>query len=164
MASLATIATVASIGATVVGTGFQIYSSIKAGNDQREALYERAAQEEALGRAEFAAAQRESLERRLEGELILSKQQAAAAASGGGAGADAPTIVRLMTQTADRADYGAKVAQFGGEDRRNTYYRSAVASRRTGDAARTGGYLDAAGSLAGGIGRVAARFPASRFA
>lgn len=164
MASLATIASVVGIGATVVGTGLQVYSSIKAGNDARDLAYEQAAQQEAMGRAEFAAAQRESLERRLEGELILSKQQAAAAASGGGAGADAPTIVRLMTQTADRADYGARVAMFGGEDRRNLMYRSAAASRRTGDANLTGGYLDAAGSLAGGIGRVAARFPTSRFA
>lgn len=168
MASLATIGTIASIGAAVVGTGAALYGAHQsaeaaksAGSAAREAQYYIASQEEALGREEFAAAQREARERALESELIMSRQLAVAAASGGGAGDDAPTIVKLMTRTAERGDYATRSVLYQGESARDRYYASARGRRKSGDASflgsldsAFGAYIGGLGSLAGGVGRI----------
>lgn len=137
-------------GAAVTASG-QIYQ----GQQEKEAAYVMAAGDEARGREEFAASQREAEERRLEGELIMSRQQAAAAASGGGAGSDAPTIVRLMTETGKRAQFGADTVRYGGESRRDAYFRNAGARRKSGDASFIGGILSGVGTLARGAGSAA---------
>ena len=168
MASLATIASVAAIGAAVVGTGVSLYGASvsadnarKAGESERAAQYMLAQQEESLGTEAFASAQRESKERQLEGELIMSRQQAVAAASGGGASSDAPTIVRLMTETAKRSQYGQDSVIYTGEATRSRYNTSAAARRMSGENSFLGGiqgangaWLSGAGSLAAGVGRV----------
>lgn len=148
MASLATIASVATIGAAVIGAGASIYS----GFQTSEAARATAAREEARGRQEFAAAQADALERKFQGQLLASRQQAVAAASGGGAGADAPTIVKLMADTGERTDYAVRSAIYAGESARDNYYASAAARRRSGDNTFIGGFLEGLGSLAGGIG------------
>lgn len=126
---------IALAGVVAAGAGIaQAGATIYAGNETRKASYEAAKRDETAGQAEFASAQREAQERRLEGELVMSRQQAAAAASGGGAGADAPTIVRLMTETAKRSRYGQESTMFGGRSRRQTYFDSATSRRQTGDA------------------------------
>ena len=89
---------IAGIAAAGVGAAATIYG----GMETKRAADEAAKRDVTAGQAEFAAAQREAGERKLEGQLIMSRQQAAAAASGAGAGADAPTIVRLMTETSKR--------------------------------------------------------------
>lgn len=151
MAALATIAPILTLGAAVVGAGVSIYAATK----KNEGAQVEAAQMESVGRDEFAAAQRDALEARLQGKLVQSRQQAAAAASGGGAGWDAPTIVKLMTETGERTDYAARAAIYGGVQRRESLYRSAEATRRSGQASLLGGYLSAAGTLMGGVGRYA---------
>jgi hypothetical protein len=152
MATLATIATVATGVAAVVGAGASVYGGFLA----RQEAEERAHEYEKMGKQEFAAAQADAVERRLQGQLILSRQQAAAAASGGGAGADAPTIVRLMSETAKRIDYGAQSDMYGGYSRRSTYFTSAANSRRSGANALIGGILDGVGNLLGGAGATVA--------
>lgn len=154
MGSLATIASVAAIGATVIGTGIQVAGSIYSANQDKAAAYQQALNEEGAGRAEFAAAQRDALERKLEGELTMSRQQALAAASGGGAGSDAPTIVKIMADTASRSKYGQDSALYQGEERRSVLYKSADNRRKSGDNSFLGGLFTAAGQLAGGIGSV----------
>lgn len=148
MASLATIATVATAAAAVVGAGasiYQGYASYQAAQTQAHEL-------EKAGTLSFANAQRDALEKRLQGRLILSQQQAAAAASGGGAGTDAPTVVRLMTETAQRAEYGAQSSLFQGYAERATANTSAENVRKTGFASFIGGLMRGVGSLAGGLG------------
>jgi len=135
---------IAAAGATAAAT-------IYAGNETRKASYEAAKRDETTGMAEFAAAQREAGERRLEGELILSRQQAAAAASGAGAGNDAPTIVRLMTETSKRAQYGVESTMYGGRARRQGYFDNAQARRQTGDASFLGSILTGVGQFAEGF-------------
>lgn len=152
MASLATLATVATGVAAVVGAGASVYNGFLA----KQEAEERAHEYEKLGTAEFAASQGDAFERRLQAQLVLSRQQAAAAASGGGAGADAPTIVRLMTETAQRGEYGAQSAMWGGQQRRNTYFTSAANTRKSGANALVGGLLDGIGMLIGGTGDVVA--------
>ena len=151
MASLATIATVATGVAAVVGAGASVYGGFLANQEAQE----RAHEYEKLGKQELAAAQQDAIERRLQGQLLLSRQQAAAAASGGGAGADAPTIVRLMSETAKRIDFGAASDMYGGYQRRSTYFSSAAASRRSGANALLGGILDGVGTLIAGAGQTA---------
>lgn len=148
MAELATIASIAAIGSAVIGAGAAIY----AGNASRDAAFATALREEAKGREEFAASQREAEERKLQGRLIQSRQQAIAAASGGGAGADAPTIVKLMTETARRTDYGVRSTLYAGESARQAYYDSAAARRRGGDRTFLGSIFTGLGGLAGGFG------------
>lgn len=166
MAALPAIAAVASIGSIIVGTGLSLASANReaeatrqAGELEQQNQYFLAQQEEATAREDFAASQREALERRFEGELVLSRQQAAAAASG--AGADDPTIVRLMTDTAARAEYGRSSVMYGAESRRATLFRSAAARRKSGDNSFLGGiegangaWLRGMGSLAGGVGKL----------
>lgn len=152
MASLTTLATVATIGSAVIGTGAAIY-----GGYQSQQAAETAARQEILaGKNEFAAAQRNAEERRLEGALISSKQQAMAAASGAGAGSDAPTIMKIMSETAARAQYGVDSEIYVGEQRRDDYFNSARARRETGRYNFMGGILSGVGKGLGGIGDWAA--------
>lgn len=137
--------------AAVVGGLASAGATIYAGNEQRKAANAAAKRDERAGQAEFAASQREAEERKLEGEVILSRQQAAAAASGGGAGSDAPTIVRLMTETAKRARYGVESTLFGGQQRRQTYIETAQARRETGNANFLGSILTGFGQAAKGF-------------
>ncbi len=151
MADPITLGTVAVVGA-IAAAGISAAGSIYAGQKSRESSQILALQEEAQGREEFAAAQREASERSLEAKLIQSRQQAIAAASGGGGGADAPTIVNIMGKTAQRGAYGVETAIFGGESRRRAAYISADARRRTGENNFVGSLFTAGGTLAGGIG------------
>lgn len=151
MASLPTIALVATAVAGVVGAGASVYGGFLA----KQEAEDRAHEYEKMGKQELAAAQADAIERRLQGQLLLSRQQAAAAASGGGSGADAPTIVRLMSETAKRIDFGAQSDMYGGYSRRSTYFSSASASRRSGNNALLGGILDGVGALLGSAGDTA---------
>jgi len=162
MANLALISTVVGIGAQVVGTAMSMSASIDAGRREQESQYAQAHLEEGRGRAEFAQSQREAQNRRLEGELVMSRQQAAAAASGGGAGSDAPTIVRLMTETGARAKLGAETARHAGETTREAYFQSAKARRKTGNSSFLGGVQTAAGTFASGIGKIGGQVYSNR--
>lgn len=149
MAFLAAAAPIIMAGAAVLGAGAAIYGAIKAD----ESAQATAKQQVTIGKERFAAAQREALEARLSGKLALSQQLAAAAASGAGAGLDAPSIVKLMTDTGERSIYAAEVAMHRGYSERDYYYDAANASRNEGRASLIGGVLRAAGTLAGGLGQ-----------
>lgn len=138
-------------GAALVGGLASAGAAIYAGSETNKAAQEAAKRSVTAGQAEFAASQREAEERKLEGALVMSRQQAAAAASGAGAGGDDPTIVRLMTETSKRATYGAESTLYGGRQRRQTYLDTADAQRASGNAS----FL---GSIFTGIGRVAEAF------
>lgn len=110
-----------------------------------------AEQQEMQGKEEFAASQREAEEKRKESNYVQSRQQALAAASGGGA-AD-PTIVRLMTQTAQQGEMNAQTARYVGENRQRGLMDAAKASRMSGNASLFGSFFGAAGDLASGWAR-----------
>lgn len=149
MASLATVAAVATIGSAVIGTGASIYG----GMQQQKANEIAARQERLAGKNELAAAQREAEDRRREGRLIMSAQMAEAAASGAGAGEDAPTIMKILTDTGERVEYGAEATMYQGYSRRDDYFRSADAREASGRASFFGSVLSGLGSGIGGIGR-----------
>lgn len=135
----------------IAAAGASAAATVYSGWETKRAADDAAKRDERAGQAEFAASQREAQERRLEGELILSRQQAAAAASGAGASDDAPTIVRLMTETAKRVQYGVETTMYGGRARRQGYYDTAEARRQTGNASFLGSILTGVGQFAEGF-------------
>lgn len=110
-----------------------------------------AKQMEAKGKEEFAASQREAQEKRREAALVQSRQQAVAAASGAGAGMDAPTIVKLMTDTAGQGEFNAQTVRYGGENRRNALFAAASNRRASGRASLLGSVFSSFGTLAKGM-------------
>lgn len=159
MAQLAGIATVVSALLSIGGTAISAWGAVEEGRASQEALNLSADQDEAAGREVFAASQREANERRLEGELIMSKQLAIAAASGGGAREDAPTIMRILTKTGERAKYGSDTALYNGLESKRTYYQDAEAKRKSGGANYFGSLLRAGGTVASGAGDLLRRIP-----
>lgn len=138
----------------LAGTGISAAGTYAAGQAAANEAKAEANQMELKADEERAAAQRDALQRRREGRLVQSRQQAVAAASGGGAGMDAPTIVKLMTDTAGQADYNARVSMYGGESRSRGLLDSARARRRSGKASLLGSTIGAFGQAGTGFGKV----------
>lgn len=137
-----------------VGTALGAAGTIGAGvAAKNEADYE-AKQMEIKGAEERAAAQREAQLKRREGQLVQSRQQALAAASGAGAGFDAPTIVKMMTDTAGEAEYNAQTVNYGGLSRATGLMDSARGRRAAGKASFMGSIIGGFGQAVGGFGRL----------
>lgn len=100
---------------------------------------------------ERAAAQREAAQDRKEAELANSRAQALAAASGGGVGADAPTIVKIMSDTAGQGELNAGMRIYGGENRARGLMDSAKGRRMSGRASLLGSFAGGFGQAAKGI-------------
>lgn len=157
MAALAGLGTALTIGAAVVGAGAAVYSAyqtVEQGKAQKAEYDRQANVDELMGKNEYAAAQREAEQKRLEGELVMSRQRAIAAASGGGGAASDPTIVQIMGETANRSQANSDAVLYAGEGARDSYNSSASARRASGANNFLGSVLTAAGTLAGGIGKV----------
>lgn len=129
---------------SLVGAAGQVVGGINANNAARA----EAAQLEMQGKEEFAAGQREAIAKRREGQLINSRVQALAAASG--AGADSPTIVKLMSGTAAEAELNAGTAMYGAKARRRGAFDKATAARASGQASLLGSMFSATGTAMGG--------------
>lgn len=128
------------IGGLVSAAG-TIASGIAANNQAKsEALAM-----EAQGREEFAASQREAEQKKREGRIAMSRQQAVAAASGGGA--DDASIIKLMTRTAGESDFNARTVMYGGEQRKRGLFDSARNRRTSGQASLLGSVFAGAGQM-----------------
>lgn len=160
MAFIGGLAPILSIAGTLVsalGTIAAGSAAADAGARQQQAMEFRAKQEEQQAQESRAVAQRQALEKRREGTLLLSKLQARAAASGGGA-AD-PTILGIASDISGRSEYDALFDMYKGENRARGLEDSAVASRMSGAAAlaegnarRSASLFSAAGTIIGGAG------------
>ncbi|WP_159585915.1 hypothetical protein [Chelativorans xinjiangense] len=138
---------------SAIGTGVGAVGTVAAGSAANQSAKFEAQQLEQKAAEERAAAQREAQQKRREGQLIQSRQQALAAASGAGAGTDAPTIVKLMTDTAGAADFNARTVGFGGESRARGLLDSAKGRRASGRASLLGSTIGGFGQAARGFGR-----------
>ncbi|WP_442577905.1 hypothetical protein ACSBOB_20375 [Mesorhizobium sp. ASY16-5R] len=137
-----------------LGTAASVAGTIGAGQAAKnEANYE-AKQLEIKGAEERAAAQRDAMQKRTEGKLVMSRQQALAAASGAGAGSDAPTIVRMMTDTAGEAEYNAQTVNYGGLSRATGLFDAARGRRASGKASFMGSVIGSFGQAATGLGKL----------
>jgi len=133
------------IGALVSGVG-----TIASGVAANRAAQQDALNMEAQGKEEIAASQRDALTKRREAALVNSRAQAIAAASGGGAGEDAPTIVKLMSQTAGEGEYNAQSMLFGGKSRQQGMIQGAKSRRAEGKASLLGSVFGGFGTMAKG--------------
>jgi len=134
------------VGAVVSGV-----AAIGQGVAANNAAKFEAQQMEMRAKEETAAAQREADAKRREGALLNSRQQAIAAASGGGAGTDAPTIVKLMADTAGQAEYNAQSSMYGGLSRAAGLRDQAKARRAEGKASLLGSVFAGFGKTASGL-------------
>lgn len=158
MATLATIGTALTVGSAVVGAGAAVYgaySTVKAGEAAQKEYERQAFMDELHGKDAYAASVREADLRRMEGKLIMSRQQAIAAASGAGSGADDPTILKIMSETGANADYGVRSVMYQGEQQRSDFNAQAETRRISGRNNYFGSLLSAAGTLASGVGKLA---------
>lgn len=137
----------------LVGTGLSAAGTIAAGKAERDNQNFIAKQEEAKAKEEFAASQREAEQAKREARFAQSRQQALAASSGGGSGSDAPTIVKLMSDTAAQGELNAASSLYGGQQRAIGLRDSAKARRRSGKASFLGSVLGGFGQAAGGAYR-----------
>lgn len=133
------------LAATVIGGAVSAAGTLAAGKSAKEAQYFKAAQEDQAAQESRAASQRQALEKRRMTGLALSKVQAGAAASG--AGAADPGIIKIASDIAGRGEYQALTDMYTGENRARGLEDMAMGDRMTGDAARTGSYYKAAGTL-----------------
>jgi hypothetical protein len=125
----------------LAGTGLQMMRKIQEGRYEQAAMNRQAENEQAQGKEELAASQREAQEKRREAQLANSRQIAIAA--GSGAGVTNPTVVDIFEDTAERGEYLAQTELYGGKSRKAGYEDKAAASRFKGKAARTGSIFDA---------------------
>jgi hypothetical protein len=139
-------------GLELVAAAIGAAGSIASGIAQKNAADYQAEQQEAQGKEEFAASQRDADAKRREARIVQSRQQAVAAASGAGAGD--PTIIRLMTQTAGQGEYNAQTALYTGEQRKRGLFDAAKATRLSGRASLLGSFIEGAGTLTKGISGV----------
>lgn len=136
------------MGLSAAGTIVNTVGAIVQGQAQKDAADFQAAQAEQQAQESRAASQRQSMESRRKGMEALSTLQARAAASGGGA--DDPTVQKLGENIAGRSEYQALTDEYTGENRARGYQDRATAARMSGDAAVTGSYFKAAGTLLDG--------------
>lgn len=137
---------IAGSAASAVGT----YAAGKAEKQNQDFM---AAQEDMRAKEETAAAQRDAIAKRREGAIVNSRAQALAAASGAGAGMDAPSIVKIMADTAGEAEYNAGTVMYGGKSRAAGLRDSARGRRAAGKASLLGGTLGGFGQAASGAAR-----------
>jgi hypothetical protein len=134
-----------------LGTGLSTVGTIAGGVAEKNSADFEAQQMDMKAKEEVAASQRDALAKRKEGAVINSRAQALAAASGGGAGTDAPTIVKLMSDTAGEADYNAQTSMYGGYSRAAGLRDSAKGRRASGKASLLGSVFAGFGQAAKGV-------------
>lgn len=142
------IETIAAI-ATVAGSAVSAVGTIAAGNAAKEQADYEAAQLDIKAKEEQAAAQQEAQQLREKKERALSSLTARAAASG--FSATDPTALALSDEIERYGTLQEQMAQYGGKSRRAGYEAQATGTRITGQAAKKGSRLSAAGTILGGI-------------
>lgn len=152
MASLATVATIASL----VGGGITAAGTIAAGRQASANANFEAAQLDEQAKEETAASQREALQAKRKTNFLLSRQQAVASASG--FGALDPTVLQLAGDVAQEGAYQEGIIRYGGEQRARGLRGQADATRATGDAQKRGSFFSAAGSLASSFGSLFSKY------
>lgn len=134
----------------LIGTGIQAgagiakgYAAQQAGRYNQDVLNQQAT-------GEIAGAQRAAMERRVETDRVISRQETVAAASGAGSG---PSLLDIIGDTAQAGEYRAQAEQFAGESRaRNLRDRGRIA-RWEGDNSFRGSILEGIGTVAMGSAR-----------
>ncbi|WP_375460023.1 hypothetical protein [uncultured Enterovirga sp.] len=152
----------------LVSGGLSLMGSSDAAEGQRDqaestarAQEMQAAAQERRANEERAASQREAIARDRKTELTLSRTQAVAASSG--AGADDPTVLDLVGDTAAEGEYGELTALYEGHARATTLDDQATISRFTADRTRRAGPIAARATMLSGLSSFASSVGRARF-
>lgn len=143
-----TISSILGIGGSIVSA----IGTIAAGQAQAQAANYQAAQLDLKAKEERASAQREGFEIGRQKGLVQSRIQALSAASGAdaGGGAFGSTIDALANDVEAGGTYRELMANYGGEERAKGLRAQATGARLSGQAAATGSFFSAAGTILGG--------------
>ena len=136
---------------TLLGLGGNLLSgagSIAGGMNAAQMAKAQARILERQAEEEKAAARREAMRKREEGERIGSRQLALAAASGGGV--NDPTVLNIMGDTAAETEIHAEEIEYGGSVRAADLLNQASAVRAGGQQMKTAGIIKGIGSIASG--------------
>ncbi|MGQ4813030.1 hypothetical protein GOZ96_04715 [Agrobacterium vitis] len=134
------------IGGLIGGAG-----SIAQGAAANQQAKQQALNMEAQGKQELASSQQQAFQQKEQGNLMLSKQQALSAASGGGA--DDPTILKIMGDTAQQSAVNVRNTTVSGQQAMANANSSASNMRKQGQASFLGSVFNAAGSMAKTTGK-----------
>lgn len=150
----------AGIGVIVglVGAAVSAVGTIAQGQAQANALNFEAKQYKIKAQESVAASQRDAIERTREKEMLQSRLQAGAAASGAGAGALDPTVVQLASDIEGQGTYGAEMELYKGKELARGYRMQAEADQMSAQAAKTGSYFGAFGTIVGGLSSFASKY------
>ncbi len=135
------------------GTAVSAVGTVASGVAAKNDANFQAQQLDAKSKEEMASSQREAAQSKQQADLANSRAQALAASSGGGAGTDAPTIVKLMSDTAGQGQLNADTQLYTGYSRAAGFTDQASATRRTGKASLLGSIFNGFGQAAGGISK-----------
>ena len=138
--------------ASLAGTGMGVAGALQQGGAAQAAANYSAQMDRQQGQTDFAAAQRAANEKRLQTDLVQSKQIADAA--GSGAGVQTPSILDIYGQTAARGKYLAEGAQYQGAQRQQAYNNMATDALYRGGVAQQAGDLSAIGTGLSGLSKV----------
>ena len=126
--------------ALLIGNGLQMGAQLGKGQMIKDASNFEAAGYKRVAAQERAAGQRSMFEEQNKTATVLSSQRAIAAASGGGA--DSPTILDIMGDTAQRGKYLADMEYYKGEERAKDALDKASAAKLRGKQAYIGSILE----------------------
>ena len=167
MAELALIATAASAGLTAMGTIAAGKSAEAQGRARQQASEFEAKQLDIQATDEKAAAQRDMLQFRRQKNLALSREQTVAA--GSGFSATDPTSLAIADEISKYGTYQEQLALFGGTARERDLQLAASGRRFEGETAlalgraqRNASYLNAAGTIIGGVSSMAEKYARRR--
>jgi len=146
------------VAAAVAGTAVSVYSSIRAGQVEKEAREREAAQLERSAAQARKAAQQKAEDTKQKHRSLLAAQRARYAAAGF-TGEGTPLLVQ-MESVKESEDEIRRIIEEG-ELGYTAATESAAEARRLGGEAQVSGYLSAAGSTAQGagtLGRIARNY------
>ena len=144
------------VALSVAGTAVSAVGTIARGQAEARAAAYRAKALEINAKEERAAAQHQAMEEDRQTRYALSKVQAQSA--GSGFGADDTSVQNLSGDIARYGSLKAQMAQYGGDSRAEGLRAQANATRLSGDAALTGAYYGAAGSLLSGFSSLYSKY------
>jgi hypothetical protein len=163
LATIATIASVASAGLTAVGTIAGGNAAAAQGEAEQTAANFEAKQLDIKAKDEFATGQRQAQQYQRQKKLALSTLQTRA--SGSGFAATDPSTLALADEISTYGTLQEQMALYGGESRQQDMNLAAAGRRFSGASAaalgkakQTGAYLSAGGTILGGISTMAGKY------
>lgn len=132
------------IGSTVLSAS----GSIIQGENEKAAADFRAKQLRYRANQAAGHGQRAAIEEKRQANILAGRAQAVAAASGGGA--SDPTVINRIAGIISEGEYRSLVALYEGDEESNALKTEANIANYEGRAARSAGYLEAAGSVFAG--------------